>query len=419
MKGASLDRPAKAILSPRRKSVRRGNRFIAVSVATALLSISAVSAVAFGALKSPASPSTVNARGGATVRWVVPHDQFGAPTVPIPGGASGTSGGLNSVSCPTSTFCVAVGADSDSNGVASTSKNGGTSWSQVALASGEPDLNAVDCESASQCVAVGTGAIVRTTNGGKKWTSYAVPTSDTTLLGVNCPNLTTCVSVGVSPSEVGPYAGEVLDSTDGGSTWTAASFPQSAGAMGDVDCPTSTFCVSVGASILVSNDGGKDWSARSVSGGTGVLRTVSCRSATTCVAIGPNPAGAQDSTAAAYEVITTNGGVSWNSMTMPAGTASLDTLSCSTGSLCEAAGSPLKGDSAPIYLSENGGTSWSVDGGAPSSVNNVSSVNCTSTAGCVLVGDSGQGPVAITSNSGGVFSNHPVGSLVRSAKDVS
>ena len=413
----NVEKATMKVSSPRNLHVAHKGRRAIVAV-FAVLSAAVLSGVTVGAVAESPPPTRSHAPNATSVvRWLVPHDQSGAPVVTSAEGSSGA--GLFGISCSSATECVAVGSDGDQGGVASTSTDGGTTWTQGALASGEPVLFAVDCPSTANCVAVGQGASARSTDGGATWTSSTLPTSNTTLLGVDCPNATLCVSVGVSPGNAGPYEGQLLVSSNGGTTWTVPSLPAAFGALGSIACPSATFCVSVGASILVSNDGGQTWSPRTVNGGTGVLRSVSCESATTCVAIGANPAVAQSPNAAAYEVETTDGGATWTSVTTPHGSATLSQVSCSS-SACQAAGSAYNGAAAPMLLTSNGGAQWTADASVASSLTAVNAISCYSGTSCVFVGVGANGttPVAVSTTNGKASSSDSVRATVRSQKDV-
>ena len=380
-------------LRQRPRNQHRARRLLIASVATVGLvaSIATISVAAVdhsGKSSTTTGPSAPLPTPTSTTRWLVPHGETRAPVVPSSGGAAPGDGSFNAVSCPSATTCVAVGGDGGLNGVASTSKNAGSSWTQGTMEANEPELNAVDCSSVALCVAVGNGATVRSTDGGTTWSSHSIPTTNTSLLGVSCPSATLCVSVGVSPNANGPYIGQLLVSSDGGTSWTAPVLPDGVGALGSVDCPSVTFCVAVGASVLVSVDGGKTWTIRTVKGGTDALRSVSCSSATRCLAIGGNPAVAQDPGAAAFEVVTINGGATWSSFIMPAGSATLDVVACSSGANCQAAGSSLSGGAAPVLITSDGGASWSSPTSPFSSASAISAVSCSSSTTCVFVGRS-------------------------------
>jgi hypothetical protein len=110
--------------------------------------------------------------------------------------------------------------------------------------------------------------------------------------------------------------------------------------------------------------------------------------------------------------------VTWNSVAMPAGSATLDVLSCSS-STCEAAGSSYNGAPAPILTSANGGGTWTSLPSVASSVSAVSGVTCNSGTNCVFVGRSGKTPVAVTNTGGVVSGGTPVAAMVRTQKVVS
>lgn len=392
-------------------------RDAALAIVSAVLGVAALSVVTVGAVSGHNQPIAQRpSPGRSVVTWVVPHDQGVAPVVPLSGGAASGLGSFNAISCPSATECVAVGADAKLGGVASTSNDGGSTWVQEKLDANEPQLDAVACFNVANCVAVGAGATVRTSDGGKTWSSSSIPTGNTTLLGVSCPNVTSCVAVGVSPGVDGPYVGQLLVSTDGGTTWSAPKLPVSPGALGSVDCPSSTFCVAVGASIVVSTDGGATWSTRTVNGGFGPLRSVACETKTTCVAVGANPGVVQDPTAAAFGVMTNDGGATWGSVSLPSGSGMLDVISCSS-TTCVAVGSALNGAPA-TFLSSSTGATWTANQTLATSVSAVSALSCTSGTSCVYVGQNGKNPVSVPTLNGVATGTTPVSALVRHQKDV-
>ena len=108
-------------------------------------------------------------------------------------------GGINDVSCPTSTYCVAVGATPDgSGGIALTTENLGATWTPVALPDGEKSLGLVECASRRQCIAVGGGQsgsgemLVITANGGRSWDKTSLPIGHDDSNGIACPSTTRC-----------------------------------------------------------------------------------------------------------------------------------------------------------------------------------------------------------------------------------
>jgi photosystem II stability/assembly factor-like uncharacterized protein len=374
-----------------------------VGVSVVLATVTVASASRSEGRQPVASLQTTN----QSVVWTVPANETSAPAVPTPGGAQLGAGAFNAVDCITSVDCVAVGGDQNLEGLASSTSDGGNTWTAATIESGQPELNAVSCASVSDCVAVGVGDSAFSTDGGNTWTSVSIPAAETALLSVSCASSTTCVSVGVSPTEAGPYSGQVLVSSDGGSTWIAPQLPPHVGALGSVDCPTETFCVAVGAEILVSNDGGQSWSPEFVNGGTGVLRNVSCSSSTNCVAVGPNGVGAGDPSAAAFAIETTDGGVTWSPITMPKGSFTVNTIECSSDSSCLASG-PSTTQSVPLLASSDGGSTWKSESPI-SSVSAVASLSCQSSSDCVFVGVNGSTPVTGVTTNGSSWNTTQVG----------
>jgi photosystem II stability/assembly factor-like uncharacterized protein len=373
---------------------RRWRRSLVIMIFAGVVGLTLVTGLVVGATillhsQKHSTPAAVAAH------WSLPSNEVQAPLVPTPGGASMGDGNFNAISCDASEDCVAVGGNNGLAAVAAYSPNGGVSWVQGMVPTGLGEFNAVSCVGSSTCVAGGIGAAAISTNGGISWTPVAIPTANTTLLGVSCASSSLCASVGVSPGNVGPFVGQVLVTSDGGHSWFSPKLPVSVGALASVDCPTSSFCVAVGAQILVTTDGGSSWTARYVQGGTGILRSVSCVSSTTCVAIGDNPLGEEQSSAAAFEVATTDGGLTWTSVAMPAGSSSLSTISCSTAGSCTASGPALVGSYVPVLTTQDAGATWA-NATLPSDISAVNSLNCQSTLGCVFTGLEGGSPVSGT-----------------------
>jgi photosystem II stability/assembly factor-like uncharacterized protein len=94
----------------------------------------------------------------------------------------------------------------------------GTTWNAGSPVGYQP-LNAVQCTSASTCLAVGgNGAILRTSDGGATWSPQTSGTTNA-LNGVGCMDASKCVADGA--------AGTTLFSQDGGATWTRLGNPDS------------------------------------------------------------------------------------------------------------------------------------------------------------------------------------------------
>ncbi|MHB1569375.1 MAG: hypothetical protein ACYC0H_09235, partial [Solirubrobacteraceae bacterium] len=137
-----------------------------------------------------------------------------------------------SVSCASSSFCVAVGSTS---GDVYTYDGGG--WSKPSLI--DPGgLTSVSCASSSFCVAVDRGGDVLIYNGGG-WSAPSPidPGSSPDLESVSCASSSFCVALDYSDDEAFTYNG-------GG--WSAPS-PVSPYGLGlnSVSCASSSFCAAV------------------------------------------------------------------------------------------------------------------------------------------------------------------------------
>jgi photosystem II stability/assembly factor-like uncharacterized protein len=195
------------------------------------------------------------AAGGTTV---LTTDDGGATWVSqtLPSSVTGVA----SVSCPSTTFCVAVGGGGIGGGghgyvIPSqivTTSDGGTTW--VTQGSYDAILDSVSCASTSTCVAGGlalpglTNFLIATTDGGTTWnypTAYPQP-SGGIIWGVSCAPTATCVAVGGNISPDGPPP-QILATTSGGSgDWTTPTIPNGVAVLSAVSCPSPVSCIAVG-----------------------------------------------------------------------------------------------------------------------------------------------------------------------------
>jgi hypothetical protein len=90
-----------------------------------------------------ASPRRNSARSRRSAISAPAPTQADAPDFPTQGGAQNGYGNFNAVSCASSSTCFAVGADNSGNGIASTSSNGGATWTSSTLPSGGSVRNSV------------------------------------------------------------------------------------------------------------------------------------------------------------------------------------------------------------------------------------------------------------------------------------
>jgi hypothetical protein len=308
--------------------------------------------------------SGVNSDGGdAFVIEAGSGSSWTAQSVPLPvsqGELSGESGPF--IACATSSACVAVGNFIDGTGgpVRSAFATGGpgSSWTASepplpanALAGGDVELNSVTCPTSTQCVAVGwytdtsdqpEGLVL--TGLGSSWQAAEVPApanassnSSTELYSVACASSSKCVIAGNydiagSGSATSAY-GAAFFLTGWGSSWTATQAPVPAdvtnnpnGTFSDlvqVVCP-GTGCVAIGSYTNTSNQlegllevqSGSSWTpieapvpadAATDSGAGDELSGIGCTSSAACTAWGFY----KDTAGNYHDVVVTGSGSSW------------------------------------------------------------------------------------------------------------
>jgi hypothetical protein len=249
---------------------------------------------------------TVPASGAAASKWT--ERQLPPPS--SEGGSSAERVLLYSVSCPSESLCVAVGA-LDTVAFSQTPTGGADRWQVVRPMYDEPKqscleevgvppescsfprgaIDAVSCAGEGLCVAVGYEGSVFTstdpTGGAKSWSVSDVntPGNGTHLTAVSCPSTSLCVAVSGGN---GAAAGRVLTSSDPASgSWQVAQLPGAPDLRG-VSCATPALCVAVakGGRIFVSSDpagGAGAWRERP-SPSSRNLQAVSCVASLLCVA---------------------------------------------------------------------------------------------------------------------------------------
>ncbi len=262
---------------------------------------------------------------------------------------------FQSISCPTSSFCAAVGAQ----GTIITSDNSGSTWT-VNNSGATQGLTSISCATSSICVAVGySGSIVATSNAGGSWAPITSPIQSN-INGVSCPNQNTCFAVGGN--------GQILQGTPApGGSWTvAANLTQLLFA---IDCLSATSCVAVGLQgAIVDTSDGSTWTPLQ-SGTTSTLFSVSCVSVDFCVAVGGTSA-----------VMTTNG-TSWSVVnSLGTGSSTLQAVACVAPSSCWIGGI----NPGTVQATTDSGSTWSQQ--MPDSSNWIFGLSCADALHCWGVG---------------------------------
>ena len=180
-------------------------------------------------------------------------DSWVAGTVP-------TSGRFSVVSCASATDCVATGTVLSGDcpiceflPEVFTSSNGGASWRAVAVLPGGITLSSLSCPTTTTCVGVGAlpeadgswPVAAFSSNGGVTWTETSLPAALLSASSISCITAADCVAVATEGSITAPTPA-VIDTSDGGVAWTVDAVPTSAASVSAVACSSTSACVAVG-----------------------------------------------------------------------------------------------------------------------------------------------------------------------------
>jgi hypothetical protein len=340
---------------------------------------------------------------------------WSAQSVPAPQLANGS---IESVSCSSSTTCMAVGSaiNPSGNELLLAETWNGTSWAIHSPASPANatanSLTGVSCTAASACTAVGTSngtPLIYRWNG----TSWAAETpatatgSSVTLSAVSCAAATSCEAAGDSFSSSSGTATETMVAERwNGTTWVLQAIASPTGTqqayLTSISCKATTACTAVGA--YATNGGGPSTAIAETYTGTSwvrhalampsgsttsVLNGVSCSAAAACTAIGYyiSSSGPGGTLAERWN------GTAWKSQSVP-GTNSYTGVSCPVATYCTAVGfvySSAGGSTAQVPVAEkwNGSTWSSQTVPAPAHGGSFNGVSCTAANACTAVGSGG------------------------------
>jgi hypothetical protein len=366
----SAARPARAARSGRADAAPVS----AGTVAGQLSGVSCTSPAACTAVGNTGSASTTTAP--LAERWNGRKWTF-QPTPSLPGTTSGTFSG---VSCTSPTACTAVGNTGGRfTAVAPLAERwNGRKWSiQPTPRTTSGILSGVSCTSPTACTAVGTAGDAALAEGwnGSRWAiqpAVGLPGPRSGFLritffhGVSCTSRAGCTAVGQSvTTDPGRAPGtadyQPLAERWNGTTWAVEPMP----------APGRATDTSLGG--------------------------VQCTSATACTAVGSFSHLSDDSGAALAE---SWNGTRWTLLPGPVSPSPLDGLagvSCASPTTCTAVGS-LVTAAFGLGAGQWNGTQWTITTALPPAGEipdaTLTSVSCTSEAGCTAVGQSGGAPLA-------------------------
>jgi hypothetical protein len=209
---------------------------------------------------------------GGTQQTLIEENTGGAwAIVPSPNSSSTENNTLSKVACASAARCIAIGSSGVGKPLIEENTGGGWTIVKVPITGG---LSDVTCPSPTYCIAVGfsgsifAGKPLIVENTGSDWTVVPAGTDDGTLNGVTCASVTHCFAVGNRPG------GDTLVEEYSGRGWeilhdSPNSSPERALLLNSVACSGATRCVIVGVQFihlgtgigqtLIEESTGKGW----------------------------------------------------------------------------------------------------------------------------------------------------------------
>jgi hypothetical protein len=427
-----------------RERLSRSRLWVRIVIGLACLVIVAGATVAITTLAVPGKPSfAFSATDAENLTWRLSH-------IPLPSGLKDSSSGLLSVSCPTSSFCIAVGTRQYSYPGASFSAElplverfNGSRWTVETVRSPDAtpqaghvpgdELTDVSCPTVQFCMAVGSfgqlssatglgtgvsGALVEIFNG-RTWRTVelrASSKSDTyaSLQGVFCLQSRSCFVVGTAES---PQVLQTLISYKYEfGAFTSEPFGEvgksSVDSLNHIYCSSMNHCLAVGTSsfgtfgsskALAAVFAGHSWelnnplTARQRAAGVSDLADASCLSDGRCVTIGSVEVGPYSGINTEFEsIVKSFRSGKWIDLVSPNSSrfagVSFDALDCRQ-TWCSIVG--VQGTT--LYVETFADSAWHLSPSVPSipAKTGFSSVACSPEGRCVAVGYTPSGPIAL------------------------
>jgi hypothetical protein len=159
----------------------------------------------------------------------------------------GSAAGLNGISCPSTTLCVAVDGASPANAVVSTTPTLGTATWKTAAVGGL--LTSVSCASTTLCVAAGSQHYYSTspTAGASAWHATGIETAGGVFSDIACPSITFCVASGYGNTSTGLVT-STMNPKGPVSAWSTASVEPDpptpgSGLIDGIGCMSTSLCI--------------------------------------------------------------------------------------------------------------------------------------------------------------------------------
>jgi hypothetical protein len=314
----------------------------------------------------------------------------------------------------------------------------------VALPAPINALSALDCPTVGSCWAVGStvggagasngAAVIATTDGGSTWKGQVIPATVDYLSGISCSDQRHCAAVG----QAGPASngqGAMITTSNGGATWTPSSTPPGILDVTAVSCRPDRRCTAMGTAAvgtvaLVSVSPASGWmQVGALPAGVAGATHISCSDDQHCWVTAHTSVDVDH--VAGVVVVTTNGGRTWTTLTMPTGLGYLTGVSCLSGPAAGSGALPLP---SPTTTPSSTPVAPATATTAPTTTSNGSGPTTTSArvgvagARCTVVGTTARSPgsartghgLILTSTNGGArWTNQPVAATTAALTDVS
>jgi hypothetical protein len=312
---------------------------------------------------------------------------------------------LSAISCTSTHYCIAVGAQHINRlgeGTSLALAWNGRGWQELptpATSTSGSSLAGIDCLSARRCIAVGSigngSKTLAERWNGTTWRPLPMPTHDGALHAVSCTSARRCMAVGSD------HVCELAEQWNG-TAWRVLSTPSpcgppESGGLISVTCLSGSSCQAVGNYMpdneteltLAESWNGTKWTRRGTSspGDLASLNSVSCRSAARCMAVG---SGFPVESLGQAAIAETWNGRAWTLLapSRRGAPASLNGVACLRAAWCMAVGSFTRGGAQfPQAQTWNGGI-WQMAQG-PDAPGRLSGMSCPAQDRCLAVGSSG------------------------------
>ncbi len=285
---------------------------------------------------------------------------------------------LNQITCPTTSFCIATGTNSNGNIEYALTTDSGSTWVLTTLSSYSFKPKIAKCSTSQICFIIGSDSQniaqgIITINGGASWAQITFPTGFS-VSSLSCPSSSDCYIAGNTSPGIDPG---IYLTTNNGNSWTGTLIPSNVNSLQDINCPTINNCVAVGTDafgngVVITSSNGTSFANQTLPPGNGDLTSVSCNS-TFCMASGVNTSNSAD-----VALKSSDYGSTWAETTIPTSSYQYK-ISCPADQLCFGI------NNNNVYATTDAGSTWNAIN-VPSSLSALLAISCPNSSSCFATG---------------------------------